>query len=132
MRRALLGALLSIADMPDQTLALAERTLTTYEFFPPHGEESTGGLRVAGLVLLYNLDPDLASYHAMRLLVDEHTSRMSGEPAISAAQCLADQGHLLPLYGYLFAWHQHTEVEATCLRSLAKAPVPIVESVISF
>lgn len=131
LRTALLGALLSIADMRDQ--ALAERALTTYEFLPPTREESTGGLRAAGLVLLHNLDPVLASYHATRLLVDEHTSRMSGEPAVSAARLLASQGQLLPLYSYLFAQHScHPEVEAECLRHLVKAPASIVEAILSF
>ncbi len=131
LRMALLGALLPLADTRDQ--ALAERALTTYEFLPPNREESTGGLRAAGLILLHNLDPLLASYHATRLLVDEHTSRMSGEPAVSAARLLAGQGQLLPLYGYLFAqYRSHPEVEAECLRHLVKAPVSIVEAVLSF
>ena len=90
LRTALLGALLSIADTRDQ--ALAERALTTYEFLPPTREESAGGLRAAGLVLLHNLDPLLASYYATRLLVDEHTSCMSGEPAVSAARLEAGSG----------------------------------------
>ncbi len=131
LRTALIGALLPVADARDQ--ALAEHALATYEFLPPTREESTGGLRAAGLILLHNLDPVLASYHATRLLVDEHTSRMSGEPAVSAARLLAGQGQLLPLYSYLFAQHhRHPEVEAECLRHLANAPVSIVEAVISF
>jgi hypothetical protein len=131
LRTALLGALLSIADTRDQTLA--ERAITTYEFLPPTREECAGGLRAAGLVLLHNLDPVLASYHATRLLVDEYTSRMSGEPAVSAVRLLASQGQLLPLYSYLFAQHRsHSEVEAECLRHLAKAPLSIVEAVLSF
>ena len=65
--------------------------------------------------------------------MDEHASRMSGEPAVSAARPLTCQGHLLLLYGYLFAQHRlHLEVEAECLRQLAKAPVSIVEAILSF
>lgn len=60
LRTALLGALLSIADTRDQTLA--ERAITTYESLPSTREECAGGLRAAGLVLLHNLDPVLASY----------------------------------------------------------------------
>ena len=131
LRTALLGALLPLADTRDQPLA--ERALMTYEFLPPSYEESTGGLRAAGLVLLHNLDSTLASYHASRLLVDEHTAPMSGEPAVSAARLLASQGQLLPLYSYLLAQHRrHAEVEADCLRHLVKAPASIVEAVLAF
>lgn len=137
LRMAVLGALLPLADSQDQVLA--ERAVTTYEFLPPKREECASGLRAAGLVLLSNLDPVLASYHGTRLLVDEYTSRMSGEPAVSAARLLAGQGSqfpfqgwLLPLYSYLFAPHEcHPEVEAECLRHLAKAPASIVETVLS-
>jgi hypothetical protein len=93
----------------------------------------------AGLVLLSQLDPVLASFYCARLLVDVHTSRMSGEPALIAIRLLArqvghlpSQGHLLPLYSYLFAQHEgHPEVEAECLRHLARAPAGVVESVLS-
>ena len=51
------------------------------EDLPPQREECAGDLRAAGLVLLSQLDPMLASFRCARLLVDVHTSRMSGEPA---------------------------------------------------
>ncbi|HEY0757334.1 MAG TPA: hypothetical protein VGD98_25500 [Ktedonobacteraceae bacterium] len=130
LRMALLAALLSIADARDQ--ALAERAIFTYEFLPPTREECAGGLRAAGLILLHNLDPLLASYHGTRLLVDQYnTSRMSGEPAVSAARLLAEQGQLLPLYSYLFSGG-HAEVEAACLRNLSRAPAAIIETLLSF
>ena len=78
--------------------ALAERALTTYEFLPPTHAESAGELRAAGLLLLAGLDPERARYHAVRLLVDPHTSRMSGRPAVDAVRLLADHGQTLPLY----------------------------------
>ena len=137
LRIAILGALLPIADSEDR--ALAERAITTYEFMPPKREECAGGLRAAGLVLLSDLDPVLASFHCTRLLVDIYTSRMSGEPAVSAVRLLTRQvshlpyqGHLLPLYSYIFDQHKcHPEVEAECLRQLAKAPTLIVENILS-
>lgn len=137
LRIALLGALLPIADPWDR--ALAERAVAMYEFLPPKREECASGLRAAGLVLLSNLDPVLAGFHCTRLLVDVYTSRMSGEPAVSAIRLLTrqvshfpSQRHLLPLYSYLFAQHEcHPEVEAECLRHLAKAPAGIVESILS-
>jgi hypothetical protein len=117
LRIALVVALLPIAEPQDQ--ALAERAVSTYEFLPPNREECTGGLRVAGLVLLNHLDPVLASFHCARLLVDEeYTSRMSGEPAVSAARLLASQvshlpyqGHLLPFYSYLFRYTTRVSVD---------------------
>lgn len=137
LRTAILGALLQIADSQDQVLA--GRAVATYEFMPPGREECTSGLRAAGLVLLSNIDPVLASYQCARLLVDRYTSRMSGEPAVSAVRLLAGlvshlpyQGHLLPLYSYIFDQHNgNPEVEAECLRQLAKAPALIVDTIIS-
>ena len=137
LRIAILGALLPIADQEDRTLA--ERAVATYEFLPPRREECAGDLRAAGLALLSYLDPVLASYHCTRLLVDVYTSHMSGEPAVSAIRLLAgqvshfpSQGHLLPLYGYIFAQHDCLpEVEAECLRHLAQAPASIVEGILS-
>lgn len=137
LRIAILGALLPLAEPQDQ--ALAERAVSTYEFMPPNREECTSGLRAAGLVLLNNLDPVVASFHCTRLLVDGYTSRMSGEPAVSAIRLLTSQvshlpyqGHLLPLYSYIFdPYKRHPEVEGECLRQLAKAPEGIVESILS-
>lgn len=110
------------------------------EDLPPQREECAGDLRAAGLVLLSQLDPMLASFRCARLLVDVHTSRMSGEPAISAIRILARQGspfplqrHLLPLYSYLFAQDERLpEVEAECLRHLAGASASAVSSVLSY
>jgi hypothetical protein len=137
LRIAILGALLPIAEQEDRVLA--ERTIATYEFLPPNREECAGGLRAAGLVLLSNLDPVLTSFHCTRLLVDAYTSHMSGEPAISAIRLLTKQvshlpyqGHLLPLYSYIFDQHTcHPEVEGECLRQLAKASAGIIESILS-
>ncbi|QBD75632.1 hypothetical protein EPA93_06280 [Ktedonosporobacter rubrisoli] len=136
LRIALIGALLPIVEPQDQ--ALAERAISTYEFMPPNREECTSGLRTAGLVLLSNLNHVLASFHCTRLLFDEYTSCMSGEPAVSAVRLLASlesnllyQGHLLPLYSYLFQRKCHPEVEGECLRQLAKAPEEIVENILS-
>jgi len=138
LRIALLGALLPIAEQEDR--ALAERAVATYEFLPPQREECASSLRAAGLVLLSHLDPVLASFHCTRLLFDVSTSRMSGEPAVSAIRILTRQGshfpsqeYLLPLYSYLFAQHEgHPEVEAECLRHLVQAPASIVESILSY
>src|SRR5215211_7318202 len=57
-----------------------------------------GARRAAALVVLGEVDPTLAGFHATRLLHDSHTSPMSGEPAVTAARVLADVGQPLPLY----------------------------------
>jgi len=137
LRTAILSALLPIAHPADWTLA--EHATKTYEFLPPKHEESATGLRAAGLVLLNNLDPVLASYHCVRLLIDPHTSHMSGEPAVSAVRLLAKQvsplpyqGHLLPLYVYVLdsllgSRESVPEAVGECLRSLTKAPASVVD-----
>ena len=130
MRVAVLQALRPITQLDDR--ALAERALQTYEFLPPTRSESAGGLRAAGLLVLDDLDPTQAGYHAVRLLIDEHTSRMSGEPAVTAARLLAGQGELLPLYYYAVDTRPAiAEVLADCLKGLAKAPAGIVDSLIA-
>ena len=137
LRSALIQALLPIAEPGD--LLLAERAAQTYEFLPPGPREVTGGLRSAGLVLLSNLDPVLASYHCVRLLIDPYTSRMSGEPAVSAVQLLAkqfhprlQQGYLLPLYQYIInSLHREQgipEVVGECLRSLTAMPDTLIDN----
>jgi hypothetical protein len=131
LRSAILGALLPIADPADWTLA--EHATKTYEFLPPGREENAGTLRAAGLVLLSRLDPVLASYHCTRLLNDPHTSRMSGEPAVSAARLLANQAHFLPLYAYVHSNREGVaEVEAECLKLLAKVPASVVDSLFAY
>ena len=132
LRTMIIGALLPIAEVADWQLA--ERAAKTYEFLPPSHRESTAGLRAAGLTLLSNLDHVLASYHATRLLVDPHTSRMSGEPAAGAARLLAAQRQFLPLYQYVLnslntsvGKESVPEVVSECLRSLVDAPVTIID-----
>ena len=130
MRVAVLHALRPITQLDDRELAT--RALQAYEFLPPTRSESAGGLRAAGLAVLDDLDSTQAGYHAVRLLIDEHTSRMSGEPAVTAARLLGAQGQLLPLYYYAVdARPAIPEVLAECLKGQADAPAPIVDSLIA-
>lgn len=87
------------------------------------------------------IDLALASYHSVRLLHDPHTSRMSGEPALSAVRLLANHSQFLPLYGFLVSSllqdellsglragpKSSAEVMGECLRSLTRAPVSVVD-----
>lgn len=124
-RAAALRALRPWATAAD--LPLLERAVTTYEFLPPGRSEEAAPIRAAGLVILADLDPQLAGFHAARLLVDHvHTSKLSGEPGKTAAGVLAAQSQTLPLYLYTLRDEQRDDVTAECLRHLAEAPVSVV------
>lgn len=113
---------------PDD-IPLLEQAASTYEFL---FGEAAGDLRAAALLTLNEVDDNLASYHCTRLLIDPHTSIMSGEPAVTAVRILAAQGQHLPLYGYLIREQRGVaDVLAECLRSLTALPAsllpPLVE-----
>jgi hypothetical protein len=108
-------------------LPLLERAVTTYEFLPPGRSEEATPIRAAGLVAMADLDPELAGFHAARLLADvEHTSRLSGEPAKTAVGVLAARSELLALYHCVLGGRQVEDAIAECLRHLAAAPDSIV------
>ncbi|HMA33769.1 MAG TPA: hypothetical protein VKY74_04745 [Chloroflexia bacterium] len=130
LRVAALTALQPVAEAADS--ALAERAVTTYEFLPPTRAESATSIRAAGLLLLAGLDPPAASYHAVRLLTDPYTARMSGQPALTAARVLADQGQTLPLYYYAVDPRDSpAEVRAECLRSLSAIPATLLAGLVA-
>jgi len=129
VRNALLQALRPLARREDAKLLA--RAASTYEYLPPGRSEVAAGLRATGLVILNEVDEQLAGYHAVRLLTDEHTSELSGEPAITAVQVLATQGQWLPLYGYVVRTDATMpEVVAECLRYLAPVPLSILEPLV--
>jgi hypothetical protein len=108
-------------------LPLLGRAVTTYEFLPPGRSEVAASIRAGGLVVLADLDPTVAGFHAARLLVDHgFTSELSGEPAKTAAGVLAALSQMLPLYLYTLREHQWPDVTAECLRHLAEAPEFVV------
>lgn len=138
LRVALLRALRYLARRDD--VPALERGVWTYEYMPPFAPPDDGevaaGLRSVALVTLNEIDESLAGYHAARLLVDERASHMSGEPAVTAAQVLAAQGQLLPLYGYVTrgeparrgepAEEGIPEVVGECLRNLTPLPASLL------
>lgn len=126
-RASILRALRPWATAND--LPLLERAVTTYEFLPPGRSEEATPIRAAGLVALADLDPELAGFHAARLLVDIYTSRPSGEPAKTAAGVLAARSEHLALYLYTLRPTQHEDVAAECLRHLADAPDTIAREI---
>ncbi len=128
-RMALLRALRPLARREDA--ALLAHAASTYEFLPPGRSEVAAGLRSTALVVLNDVDEQLAAYHAVRLLTDQHTSPLSGEPAITAAQTLAAQGQYLPLYAYAVRTDATTpEIVAECLRNLRGVPLSVLRPLV--
>ena len=126
IRIALLRSLAPIA-WPDDA-ALFARAASTYEH--RYGEVA-GDLRAAGLLGLSEVDRNLAGFHAVRLLHDQHTSPMSGEPAVTAARVLAGIGQPLPLYAAVIRDSGLTgEVVGECLRGLTELPASLVPPLI--
>jgi hypothetical protein len=122
VRAAILHALRPMARREDA--ALLERAVTTYEFL--YGE-AAGGLRAAGLLVLDEVDDALAGFHAVRLLTDQYTDIMSGEPALTAVRVLSAQDQLLPLYAYVSREGEGVgDVVAESLRSLTALPASLL------
>lgn len=120
VRSDIVRALHPIARREDS--ALFQRAVTTYEFPPPSFVEEGAQLRSAALVALAELDLDAARFHAARLIVDEYTDAMSGEPAVSAATVLGalDEGVLLYSYVCDARNARRAEVVAESLRGLKR------------
>ena len=129
MRAALLRALRPLARVED--VPLLERAAGTYEFLPPGPFEVAHALRSAALVAINEVDERTAAFYGVRLLVDQHTSKMSGEPALTAVRVLAAQGQLLPLYGYVLREGPLvSEVAGESLRSLTTLPDSLLPSLV--
>lgn len=122
VRAAVLRALAPVALLEDAPLL--EQAATTYEFL---FGEAAGDLRAAAIQALDQVDHRLAGFHAVRLLTDQHTSIMSGEPAVTAARLLAGRGQALPLYAYVVrAEAPLGDVAAECLRGLTALPASLL------
>ncbi|MGE3597214.1 MAG: hypothetical protein AB7N70_16840 [Dehalococcoidia bacterium] len=126
IRIALLRALAPIARSDDA--GLFARAAATYEH--RYGEVA-GDLRAAGVLGLSQVDRNLAGFHAVRLLHDQHTSPMSGEPAVTAARVLAGIGQPLPLYAVVVRDNGLPgEIVGECLRGLTELPASLIPPLI--
>lgn len=126
LRVALLRAL-RLLVLPEDA-PLLEQAATTYEF---RFGESAADLRAAGVLTLNEVDGTLAGYHAVRLLTDQHTNIMSGEPALTAARVLAAQGQTLALYAYASRSEPSIpDVVAEALRSLTNVPASLLPALV--
>ncbi|HMN28272.1 MAG TPA: hypothetical protein PKE45_08965 [Caldilineaceae bacterium] len=131
LRAAILRALRTIvipADLPLLTTAVE-----TYVFPPPSFKEEGASLRSAALNALNEVDETLARFHAIRLLANEHTDPMSGEPALSAAHLLAALGEQTALYFYVMQDGARTlpEVLSEALRHLIAVPEAMLPGLIA-
>jgi hypothetical protein len=122
LRGALLRGLTQLTTTCDR--ARLEKALVTYEF-GPQGENASG-LRAAALLALAQLNPNLAETHAVHLLGDRRTEKMSGEPALTAVRFLAARGAIGPLYLYALQGGATQDVLAETLRSLVDLPAALV------
>ncbi|NWJ48628.1 MAG: hypothetical protein HXX08_22440 [Chloroflexi bacterium] len=126
LRATILKALHTLAVAED--LPLLERAACTYEKMPSLHDAQGAHLRAAALKVLFEVDETIAAFHCTRLLADPETSRMSGEPALTAVKLLAMQHNLLPLYYYAIQEGEKiAEITAECLRSLTRLPVALVD-----
>lgn len=129
VRTQILRALRRVARADD--LPLLERAATTYEFMPPARSEVASEIRSNAVVAMNELDSELASFHCVRLLADSYTSRMSGEPALSAARILASQLQVLPLYQYVVSPTPGVpEVVSEALRNLTAIPESLLKPIV--
>lgn len=128
LRRAILETARAIGH-PEDAEWFAQGC-ATYEFWPPDFADDAVAVRAAALVALAEVDDRQARLHAARLLVDPHTARMSGEPALSAARVLGALDELLPLYTLVCQNNPATQPDTTlppevlgeCLRQLHRLP----------
>lgn len=125
LRSETLKALRPVAVAED--VALFEHAAMTEEWLPPGPSEVGAPLRSAGLVALVAVDDAAATLHAVRLLRHEHTDRLGGEPALTAARVLAAQGQTGPLYDYVLTARERVpEVVQVCLGALDALPLTLM------
>lgn len=130
MRRAVLDALRPVA-MPSDVPFLLE-AVNTFEFLPPAFLEEGNLLRSGALLILNDLNDTLAAYHAARLLVNQYTAVMSGEPAKTAVRVLYSQGRSLPLFQYVMQDKSNLpDVTSEALGSLTGLPQELIPLIIS-
>jgi hypothetical protein len=122
LRAALLRGLKPLTTTDDGPRL--ERALVTYEFGPLG--ENASRLRAAALLALAQLSPDLAEIHAVHLLGDRRTEKMSGEPALTAVRFLVARGNIGALYLHVLQGEAQQDVLAEALRALVDLPAALV------
>lgn len=131
LRAALVRALRGVAVAGDAPLLC--RAAATYEV-TPNGPAALE-LRAAAAITLVDLDPGTAALVASRLLAEAadpaRTSRLTGEPALTAARVLGALGRPEPLYlAATLDWSSPAEVVAECIRQLSDARATVLTALI--
>jgi hypothetical protein len=123
LRVAIVQALRAIGLRDDADVA--ERGLRTVQLGPPIPVDVAQLLRAQSLFFLSEIEPERAVYFAVDLLSDPHTSAFSGEPAVTAIQVLAAEGHLLPIWALARRPGLPPDVLAQAFASLRRVPVDL-------
>lgn len=131
VRASIIRALQPIIHYDD--LPILQRALLSYQTVGLY--EVCAEVRAAALNALADLEPELATFYAVRFLRDPLNSN-SGEPALSAVRLLAAQQQLAPLFGYaafpptagdLPEWRSGiVEITSEALRNLVDLPASLV------
>ncbi len=84
LRGSILKVLRNLAQTAD--LPLLVHASQTYEQMPSMHDALAAHLRATALEVINEVDETLAAFHSVRLLADPNTSRMSGEPSLTAVK----------------------------------------------
>lgn len=124
LRTVLLQFLRPVAEARD--LEIFESSVLTVEI--QYGGDTTQNLRAAALLGIAGIDEARGAWYAARLLQErDHTSPVTGQPALAAAQLLVSIGRPEPLYLEALRGGGHPEVRAECVRQLTDLPVPLLK-----
>jgi len=125
IRAAVVRALQPIVSEADRPLLMT--ALATYQTQGIY--EICGDLRTAALVVMNDLDPDLAAFFAAGFLQDPGNA-LSGQPGTTAIRVLAAQQKLELPYA-LASWGQGPpELLGEMLRNLADLPTPLIDRLV--
>ncbi len=120
IREAIIRLLVRIGHPDDIDIYL--KGVVTYHHQPV--TDSAQNLRAAALAGLVTIDSMLGCIHATRLLGEDDTSQLNGEPSLTAVDVLVSHNQILPLYQFLltrghgFVRRALGEVVAKALESL--------------
>jgi len=121
MRTGIVRILGEIGDVRDRDVAI--RAVDTMEV--AFGEDVAWTLRVHGLRLLADLDPEMFPYYAVEHMDDR--GGIGGEPANTAIQLLAGTGQYLLIYQWLLAGEREPSLVAGAFELLADGPREVTQ-----
>ncbi len=120
MRVAILKILQAIDDVRDRDIAMSAADAHEIAF----GDDTAWPLRVHGLRLMADLDPDVLPFVAVEHLDDRRGEGV--EPASTALQLLAGTGNYVALYQWLISGDHSPDTVTAAFELLAEGPREIV------